>query len=43
MHQHYIEDAQGDLVDTIALCSDACHREYAGEDYAGWSGANAGA
>ena len=38
MHEHYIEDENGELVDVIPLCSDACHRNYAGSDYAGWSG-----
>jgi len=38
MHLHYIEDASGDLVEARELCSDACHRDYAGSDYQGWNG-----
>ena len=38
MHEHYIEDERGDLIDAIPLCSDACNRDYAGSAYAGWSG-----
>lgn len=38
MHQHYIEDEDGQLIDVVSLCSDACHRDYAGEDCAGWNG-----
>jgi len=38
MHHHRIEDERGDLVDLVTLCSDACHRDYAGDDYQGWSG-----
>lgn len=38
MHLHYIEDENGELIDAIELCSDACHRDYAGREYAGWSG-----
>src|SRR5574338_1711388 len=38
MHEHYIEDERGDLLDAIPLCSDACNREYAGNQYAGWNG-----
>lgn len=38
MHQHYIEDSRGDLIDAIPLCSDACNRDYAGENYRGWNG-----
>lgn len=38
MHEHYIEDEDGQLVDAVALCSDACNRDYAGAAYAGWNG-----
>jgi hypothetical protein len=37
MHEHYIEE-NGELIDAIPLCSDACNRDYAGEAYAGWNG-----
>ena len=40
MHEHIIIDETGDTVDAVPLCSDACHREYAGDEYAGWSGAH---
>lgn len=40
MHEHYIIDANGDTVDAIPLCSDACHRDYAGAQYDGWNGAH---
>jgi hypothetical protein len=39
MHVFDIEDATGDLIDVIPLCSDSCHRDYAGNEYAGWNGA----
>lgn len=38
MHEYYLENERGDLIDAIPLCSDACHRAYAGKNYAGWSG-----
>lgn len=40
MHEHAITDETGDTVDIIALCSDSCHRAYAGDAYEGWSGAH---
>ena len=36
MHEVYIEDRNGELVDVMPVCSDACARE--SEHYAGWSG-----
>ena len=45
MHYHYLEDDNGELVDVVPFCSDACHRDYCNqtdEDYQGWSGANEG-
>ena len=42
MHYHYMEDESGDVVDLVPLCSDACHRDWAGEDYQGWSGCHEG-
>ena len=38
MHNHYIEDERGEILDIVPLCSDSCNREYSGRDYAGWSG-----
>lgn len=38
MHEMIIEDERGDAVDAVPFCSDACHRDYAGAAYAGWSG-----
>lgn len=38
MHQYTTEDTNGDLIDAVALCSDACNRQYAGENYRGWNG-----
>jgi hypothetical protein len=38
MHVHRVESAAGDLIDLIELCSDSCHRDYAGSNYAGWDG-----
>jgi len=37
---HAVEtiDSNGEVVDVVFLCSDACHREYAGADYRGWYG-----
>ena len=46
MHYHFIEDADGDLVDAVPFCSDACHRDWCraqGERYGGWNGAHGGA
>jgi hypothetical protein len=40
MHEYLIEDERGDTVDAVSLCSDACHRAYAGDEYAGWNGAH---
>lgn len=43
MHIHPIEDADGEIIDAVNLCSDSCHRDYceaAGVDYPGWSGAH---
>jgi len=45
MHYHYLEDDNGDLVDALPMCSDACHRGYCqqtDETYEGWTGANEG-
>ena len=42
-HHHVIEDASGDTVDVIILCSDSCHRDYDrdhGLPYGGWDGAH---
>jgi len=30
-HEHLIEDEQGELVDCVQLCSDACHRAWCRE------------
>jgi hypothetical protein len=38
MHIHTIDDDHGDLLDVVNLCSDSCHRAYAGDDYNGWNG-----
>ena len=38
MHQQLIEDTDGQLIDVIEFCSDYCHKEHAGSDYAGWNG-----
>lgn len=40
MHEHLIIDDSGDTVDAVPLCSDACHRDWAGDDYQGWNGAH---
>ncbi len=45
MHYHLIEDKDGQLVDLVPLCSDACHRgwcETHGVPYTGWNGAQEG-
>ena len=38
MHEHYIEDDDGELVDIRVYCSDSCNRDDNGEHYQGWSG-----
>ena len=38
MHLHYVTDDTGDTVDVVEFCSDACHRDYTGDAYDGWSG-----
>lgn len=38
MHLQFITDETGDTVDVVEYCSDSCHRDGAGADYAGWSG-----
>lgn len=40
MHIGRIEDARGDTVDMVDYCSDSCHRQHAGDAYAGWDGAH---
>ena len=40
MHLQLIEDLDGQLIDVIEFCSDYCHKEHAGSDYAGWNGCN---
>ena len=40
MNLHFIEDESGDVVDQFEFCSDFCHRDYVGDDYAGWNGCN---
>ena len=40
MHLHFIEDESGDVVDQFEFCSDFCHSDYVGENYAGWNGCN---
>ena len=40
MHEHLIE-VNGDLIDTVPFCSDACHKQWCvdeDEHYAGWNG-----
>jgi hypothetical protein len=37
-HCMMIEDDRGELIDVVNLCSDSCHRQYAGTAYAGWDG-----
>lgn len=44
MHYHFIE-FQGDLVDLVPFCSDACHQawcEEEGIEYEGWNGCQEG-
>lgn len=41
MHLHLLEDDNGELVDYIKFCSDACHQFWCREndsEYLGWSG-----
>lgn len=38
MHYHIVEDAEGDVVDLIPFCCDACNRAHMGDAYAGWNG-----
>lgn len=41
VHQHLIEDDDGDVVDVVELCTDWCHREWCaqhGAEYDGWNG-----
>lgn len=41
----YQNDARGDLVDVIYVCSDACHRDYCDRTeipYLGWDGCHEG-
>mgnify|MGYP003627665358 FL=1 len=41
MHLHLIEDANGQLVDVVELCSDSCHQYYCDShdlEYRGWYG-----
>ena len=40
MHLHFIEDESGDVVDQFEFCSDFCHSDYVGDNYAGWNGCN---
>ena len=40
MHVRMIEDVNGDAIDAVNYCSDACHRGHAGDAYAGWNGAH---
>jgi hypothetical protein len=40
MHEYLITDETGETVDAVPLCSDWCHREHAGDEYAGWDGAH---
>lgn len=45
MHYHHVENSDGELVDLIAFCSDACHRDYCadhGLEYGGWNGCQEG-
>jgi hypothetical protein len=38
MHEVYVEDENGELIDVLPYCSDACART--DENYAGWAGAH---
>lgn len=45
MHYLFIEDAYGDVVETVPFCSDACHRQYCIDndiEYNGWNGCHGG-
>ena len=42
MHYHLRCDAVGDVVEAVPYCSDACHREGAGNAYGGWNGCQEG-
>jgi hypothetical protein len=40
-HEYLVEDDNGDLVDTVTLCSDSCHQQYCRDndlEYMGWNG-----
>lgn len=37
MHEMILTEA-GEAIDVAYFCSDACHRDYAGDAYEGWSG-----
>lgn len=40
MHRHYVEDKDGNVVDTIDLCSAPCHEAWCdahGQEYPGYS------
>jgi hypothetical protein len=43
-HLHFVEDADGDVVDHVVFCSDFCHNDYCcrenGFKYGGWNGCN---
>jgi hypothetical protein len=38
MHEHYINDTHGNIVEAYYYCSDFCHRADTGEAYQGWNG-----
>lgn len=38
MHEMWIDDENGDLIDAVPFCCDNCHHDYAGNSYAGWNG-----
>lgn len=40
MHEYLITGPDGDVLDVLPMCSDACHRAYARDDYNGWNGAH---
>jgi hypothetical protein len=46
MHYHITENGDGNVVDLIPFCSDACHREYCAAhsdlEYHGWNGCQEG-
>lgn len=40
-HYYEVDDANGDLIDLVVLCSDYCHQSYCrdnGKEYGGWNG-----